>query len=135
MDRADLENKRVYLSLAGRVILKRHQGKTPFCVLKDSTEKIQLYLNKEVLGEDKYMFQKLIDLGDLIFCSGFLFKTMRGELTLKCDEIEILAKALQPFPEKFRGLQDPDLRYRNRHIDLSVNDETKKFFSTFIYYK
>ena len=64
-----------------------------------------------------------------------LFKTMRGELTLNCDEIEILAKALQPFPEKFRGLQDPDLRYRNRHIDLSVNDETKKFFSTFICYK
>ena len=127
-ERADLENKRVYLSLAGRVILKRHQGKTTFCVLKDSTEKIQLYLNKEVLGEDKYTFQKLIDLGDLIFCSGFLFKTMRGELTLKCDEIEILAKALQPFPEKFRGLQDPDLRYRNRHIDLSVNDETKKIF-------
>ena len=127
-ERADLENKRVYLSLAGRVILKRHQGKTTFCVLKDSTEKIQLYLNREVLGEDKYMFQKLIDLGDLVFCSGFLFKTMRGELTLKCDEIEILAKALQPFPEKFRGLQDPDLRYRNRHIDLSVNDETKKFF-------
>ena len=53
---------------------------------------------------------------------------MRGELTLNCDEIKILAKALQPFPEKFRGLQDPDLRYRNRHIDLSVNDEKKNFF-------
>jgi len=128
MERAVLEKKRIHVSLAGRVILKRHQGKTTFCVLKDSTEKIQLYLNRDVLGEDKYSFQKLIDLGDLVFCSGVLFKTMRGELTLNCDEIEIVAKALQPFPEKFRGLQDPDLRYRNRHIDLAVNDETKKIF-------
>ena len=128
MDRADLEKKRVRLSLAGRVILKRNQGKTTFYVLKDSTGKIQLYLNRDVLGEEKYSFQKLIDLGDLVFCSGSLFKTMRGELTINCDEIEILAKALQPFPEKFRGLQDPDLRYRNRHIDLSVNDETKRIF-------
>ena len=128
MDRADLEKKRIPVSLAGRVILKRNQGKTTFCVLKDSTEKIQLYLNRDVLGQEKYSLQKLIDLGDLVFCSGSLFKTMRGELTLSCDEIEILAKALQPFPEKFRGLQDPDLRYRNRHIDLSVNDETKRIF-------
>ena len=128
MDRADLEKKRIPVSLAGRVILKRNQGKTTFCVLKDSTEKIQLYLNRDVLGQEKYSLQKLIDLGDLVFCSGSLFKTMRGELTLNCDEIEILAKALQPFPEKFRGLQDPDLRYRNRHIDLSVNDETKRIF-------
>ena len=128
MDRADLEKKRIPVSLAGRVILTRNQGKTTFCVLKDSTEKIQLYLNRDVLGQEKYSLQKLIDLGDLVFCSGSLFKTMRGELTLSCDEIEILAKALQPFPEKFRGLQDPDLRYRNRHIDLSVNDETKRIF-------
>ena len=128
MDRADLEKKRIRVSLAGRVILKRNQGKTTFCVLKDSTEKIQLYLNRDVLGQEKYSLQKFIDLGDLVFCSGSLFKTMRGELTLSCDEIEILAKALQPFPEKFRGLQDPDLRYRNRHIDLSVNDETKRIF-------
>ena len=128
MDRDDLENKRILVSLAGRVILKRHQGKTTFCVLKDSTEKIQLYLNRDVLGEEKYSLQKLIDLGDLVFCSGSLFKTMRGELTINCDEIEILAKSLQPFPEKFRGLQDPDLRYRNRHIDLAVNDDTKKIF-------
>ena len=128
IDRDDLEKKRVCVSLAGRVILKRNQGKTTFCVLKDSTEKIQLYLNRDVLGQEKYSLQKLIDLGDLVFCSGSLFKTMRGELTLNCDEIEILAKALQPFPEKFRGLQDPDLRYRNRHIDLSVNDETKRIF-------
>ena len=128
MERAELERKRVHVSLAGRVILKRHQGKTTFCVLKDPTEKIQLYLNRDILGEDRYNFQKLIDLGDLVFCSGSLFKTMRGELTLNCDEIEILAKALQPLPEKFHGLQDPDLRYRNRHIDLSVNDETKKIF-------
>ena len=98
MERDVLEKKKIRVSLAGRVILKRHQGKTTFCVLKDSTEKIQLYLNRDVLGEEKYTFQKLIDLGDLVFCSGSLFKTMRGELTLNCDEIKILAKSLQPFP-------------------------------------
>tara|TARA_B100000963_G_scaffold361306_1_gene396070 strand:+ start:904 stop:2436 length:1533 start_codon:yes stop_codon:yes gene_type:complete len=128
LERNELETQKVRISLAGRIILRRNQGKTTFCVLKDSTEKIQLYLNKEVLGEEKYAYQKLIDLGDVVFCSGTIFKTMRGELTVNCDEVKILAKALQPFPEKFHGLQDPDLRYRNRHIDLAVNTEVKNIF-------
>ena len=90
MERSDLEKRSIRVSLAGRVILKRHQGKTTFYVIKDATEKIQLYLNK-VLGEDRYLFKNLL-IWNLVFCSGSLFKTM-WQLTLNCDEIEILESA------------------------------------------
>jgi lysyl-tRNA synthetase class 2 len=128
LEKTEIEKQEISLSLAGRVILKRNQGKTTFIVLKDSTGKLQLYLNREILGEDRYNFVKQIDLGDQIYCNGTLFKTMRGELTLSCIEVEILAKSIRPLPEKFHGLQDPDLRYRNRHIDLIANDGVKDIF-------
>ncbi len=127
-DRESLEKIDRKVIIAGRVMLKRIQGKTSFFSLKDSSGKIQLYLNKDLLGDDLYSEIKTHDLGDHLFVRGSLFKTMKGELSIKCSYVHLLAKSLRPLPDKFHGLQDQELRFRNRHLDLIINNETKEIF-------
>lgn len=115
-------------SLAGRLMARRAHGKTVFYDLMDSTGKIQLYGGKDVLGDEKFSFLKKLDIGDIAGVKGELFKTRTGEITLKLADIKILAKALRPLPEKWHGLKDTETRYRQRYVDLIINEEVKKIF-------
>ncbi|MAI28839.1 MAG: lysine--tRNA ligase [Rickettsiales bacterium] len=127
-DREFFEKKKILVSLAGRIMLKRLQGKTSFITLQDSTGRIQLYINDNSLGKSEHESAKQLDLGDHIYSEGTLFKTMRGELSLRCKTISILAKSIRPLPDKHRGLQDIETRVRQRYLDLIINKETKKIF-------
>lgn len=114
--------------VAGRIMASREHGKTVFYDLKDSTGKIQLYGGKDVLGEEKFSFLKKLDIGDIVGAEGELFKTRTGEETLKLSDIKILSKSLRPLPEKWHGLKDVETRFRQRYVDLIVNDEVKRIF-------
>jgi lysyl-tRNA synthetase class 2 len=120
------EGKRV--SLCGRVTAKRLHGKALFMDLRDSSAKIQLYIKADYVGEDKFEILKDVDIADILAVKGELFKTHSGEPTLKLEEFTILAKALRPLPEKWHGLKDVELRYRQRYLDLVANEEIKKVF-------
>jgi len=120
------ENKKVVL--CGRLTAKRSHGKVLFCDLKDSTGRIQLYLKADYLGQDKFVLLENLDIADIIGARGELFKTHTGEPTLKVEQLVILAKALRPLPEKWHGLKDVELRYRQRYLDLIANEEVKKVF-------
>ena len=117
-------------SIAGRIMAVREHGKTIFYDLKDSTERIQLYAGKNVLGDEKFEFLKKLDIGDIVGVTGELFKTRSGEITLKIESIELLSKSLRPLPEKWHGLKDIEIRYRQRYLDLMVNDESREIFKT-----
>jgi len=112
----------------GRITAKRSHGKAAFMDLRDSTGKIQLYLKKDIVGEDNFFLFENIDIADFVEVSGELFKTHTGEPTLKVEAIKILAKALRPLPEKWHGLRDVDIRYRQRYLDLISNEEVAKVF-------
>ena len=115
-------------SLAGRVITKRGHGKTCFAHLQDQAGKIQIYAKKDLLGDDKFgLFEKL-DPGDIIGVKGKIFKTKTGEVTLRVIEWILLSKSIHPLPEKWHGLQDKELRYRHRYVDLMVNPDVKELF-------
>ncbi|MFA5411534.1 MAG: lysine--tRNA ligase [Candidatus Omnitrophota bacterium] len=116
------------LSLCGRITAKRMHGKAVFLDLKDSTARIQLYLKADILGEEKFSIVEGLDIADVINVRGELFKTHTGEPTLKVEEISILTKALRPLPEKWHGLKEIELRYRQRYLDLLANEEVKKVF-------
>ena len=118
------------VSMAGRITASRAHGKTVFYDLRDSTGRLQLYAGKNELGEEKFSFLKNFDIGDIAGVKGELFKTRTGEITVKLSEIHILAKALRPLPEKWHGLKDVETRYRQRYVDLIVNEEVKKIFKT-----
>jgi lysyl-tRNA synthetase class 2 len=120
------EGKKV--SLSGRIMAKRLHGKAVFLDLRDSTGRIQLYLKQDVVGEEKFKIFEDIDIADFIAVKGELFKTHTSEPTLKIEEFSILAKALRPLPEKWHGLKDIDIRYRQRYLDLIANEEVKKIF-------
>ena len=126
--REDLEASPVQVVIAGRVMLKRVQGKASFLTLADSTGRLQVYLNDETVGEDKHAEVKRYDLGDIVEAGGELFKTMKGELSVRCRSIRLLTKSLRPLPDKFHGLSDTETRYRQRYVDLIVNEETQKTF-------
>ena len=115
------------VKIAGRVMLVRNFGKAGFCTIKDSKGTIQVYGSKEELGENFNVFKKL-DAGDIIGASGILFRTQKGEITVNVKDFQILAKAIMPLPEKFHGLTDTEMRYRQRYTDLIVNDEIKDSF-------
>lgn len=117
-------------SLAGRIMAIRLHGKSAFCDLKDRTGKIQFYINEKVLGKEGFSLFKYFDIGDIIGIRGELFKTKTGEPTLKVSEFTLLSKSLRPLPEKWHGLKDLETRYRQRYLDLIVNDDTKKIFVT-----
>lgn len=120
------EGKKV--TLCGRVMANRGHGKVNFMDLRDATGKIQLYVKRDVIGEEKAAIQEQLDIADIISVSGELFKTHTGEFTLKVLDLSILAKALRPLPEKWHGLKDVELRYRQRYLDLLSNEEVKKVF-------
>ena len=121
----DYEGK--YVSIAGRVMGKRGHGKVTFLDILDSTGTIQSFVSQNNLGDD-YEEVKLLDIGDIIGIKGEVFKTKMGEISVRCEEFVILTKSLQILPEKFHGLKDPDLRYRQRYVDLIVNPEIKETF-------
>jgi lysyl-tRNA synthetase class 2 len=122
----EMEDKEV--ELAGRMMSKREMGKASFCDIQDITGRIQSYVRMDAIGEDKYGRFKKFDIGDLIWIKGKVFKTRKGEISIKCEDIMMISKSLQPLPEKFHGLKDTDLRYRQRYLDLIVNPEVKETF-------
>lgn len=115
-------------SIAGRLMSKRGMGKAGFCDLQDRDGKIQLYVRKDEVGEENYEFFKKYDIGDIVGVKGEIFKTHKGEISIKVKEITLLSKSLLPLPEKWHGLKDTDLRYRQRYVDLIVNPEVKNTF-------
>ena len=115
------------VSIAGRIMSKRRHGKICFLDLRDSEGSIQVFARKDVL-EEKYEDVKGIDIGDIVGVKGIVFKTEAGEITVRATDISLLSKSLQILPEKFHGLKDPDLRYRQRYVDLIVNPEVKDVF-------
>ena len=118
------------VSVAGRIIAKRIMGKASFCTILDSDEKIQSYVSINDLGEESYKAFKSFDIGDIIGIKGFVFKTRTEEISVHAKEVSLLSKSLRPLPEKFHGLKDTDLRYRQRYVDLIMNPEVKKAFET-----
>ena len=128
--RETLESEHVAVALAGRIMLKRVQGKASFFTLQDATGRIQLYLNDEGVGAEAHDEIKHWDLGDQIACEGVLFKTMKGELSVRCHRLRMVAKGLRPLPDKFHGLHDTETRYRQRYVDLIVNPDSRHVFVT-----
>ncbi|MCR2045642.1 lysine--tRNA ligase [Anaerosalibacter massiliensis] len=122
----EMEGKEV--KIAGRIMSKRGHGKVSFTDIQDSEGKIQLFVKKDALGDEEYELFKLYDIGDIIGVHGEVFKTKTGEVSIKVDEVTLLTKSLQILPEKFHGLKDPDLRYRQRYVDLIMNPEVKETF-------
>ena len=121
-----LEKERVDVAVAGRMMLKRVMGKASFATLQDSSGRIQVYITQDVAGYENF---KHWDLGDIVGVEGHLFKTMKGELTVHAKSIRLLVKALRPLPEKFHGLADHEMRYRQRYLDLIVNPQVKDVFA------
>lgn len=116
------------VSVAGRMMSKRVMGKASFCDIQDRDGRIQSYVTRDDLGEDNYKLFKKMDIGDIIFVKGTVFKTKMQEISIHATEVTLLSKSLQVLPEKFHGLRDQDLRYRQRYVDLIVNPEVKKNF-------
>ncbi len=122
----ELEGKDV--TVAGRIMGKRIMGKASFCHIQDGDGKIQSYVSINELGEESYKQFKEDDIGDIIGITGFVFKTKTGEISIHAKEVTLLSKSLRPLPEKYHGLKDTDLRYRQRYVDLIVNPEVKDTF-------
>lgn len=116
------------VSIAGRLMAIRGHGKAAFATLADKSGSIQIYFKRDILGDDKYGEFKLLDIGDIIGLRGQVFKTMRGELTVRVEDFKILAKSLRPLPEKFHGLKDVEIRYRQRYLDLIMNPDVRDTF-------
>ena len=129
LDKAALEKAGVEVALAGRMMLKRVMGKASFAALQDGSGRIQLYVANDVAGEAAHEAFKHWDLGDIVGVAGTLFKTNKGELTVNTKTIRLLVKALRPLPEKFHGLTDQEMRYRQRYVDLVVNPEVRETFA------
>src|SRR5579871_6490172 len=123
-----LENPRVPVKVAGRIISLRLQGKAGFAHLQQGGQKLQVYVKLDFVGDKGFALYKLLDLGDHIGVRGYLFRTRTGELTIHVEEITFLAKDLLPLPEKWHGLTDVELRYRQRYVDLVVNPDVREVF-------
>ncbi|HYR37199.1 MAG TPA: OB-fold nucleic acid binding domain-containing protein, partial [Burkholderiales bacterium] len=121
----ELEQARPAAVVAGRMVLKRVMGKASFATLQDGSGRIQLYITQDTPGYEHF---KHWDLGDIVGAEGTVFKTMKGELTVSAKSLRLLAKALRPLPEKFHGLADQEMRYRQRYVDLIVTPESKDVF-------
>jgi len=118
------------VSIAGRLMSKRGMGKASFCDLQDREAKVQIYVKIDDVGVEAYEDFKKLDIGDIIGIEGTVFKTHRGEISIKTTNVLLLAKSLQPLPEKWHGLKDVDLRYRQRYVDLIINPDVRKTFIT-----
>ena len=117
------------LSVAGRVMSIRHHGKSSFFHIKDSTGRLQVYINKQTVGNEKFkIFKKYVNIGDIIGIKGFPFKSRTGELTIFTEEFSILSKSLRPLPEKWHGLRDKEIIYRQRYVEMIINDSALERF-------
>ncbi len=128
MDKEQLEAEGVRVAVAGRMMGQRIMGKASFAQLKDMSGTIQIYAQGAVVGEEVYEQFKTWDIGDIVGAEGLLFKTNKGELSVKADTIRLLTKSLRPLPEKWHGLTDQETKYRQRYLDLIVNDVTRDTF-------
>jgi len=129
MDPAELETRNVRAKVAGRLMSRRVMGKASFAHLQDMSGRIQLFLQRDILGADDYAWlKKDLDIGDICGASGQLFKTKTGELSIKVDSMRLLTKSLRPLPEKWHGLSDQESRYRQRYLDLIMNEATRETF-------
>ena len=124
----DLEKSRVNVRVAGRIMAIRLMGKAGFAHLQQAGQKLQIYVKKDAVGEKGFELYKLLDLGDHIGVSGYLFRTRTGELTIHVEDLTFLSKDLLPLPEKWHGLTDVELRYRQRYVDLVMNPEVREVF-------
>ena len=116
------------VTIAGRLMSKRGMGKVSFCDMQDKSGRIQLYARKDEMDEAEYNTFKKYDIGDIVGVEGEVFRTQRGEMSVRCKHVTLLSKSLHPLPEKFHGLQDKELRYRRRYVDLIMNPEVRKNF-------
>jgi lysyl-tRNA synthetase class 2 len=123
-----LEANRVTVAVAGRIMAIRAQGKAGFATLQQGGQRLQIYVRKDAIGDEGFALYKLLDLGDHIGVSGYLFRTRTGELTIHVERLTFLAKAMLALPEKFHGLADVELRYRQRYVDLFTNLEAREVF-------
>jgi len=130
LSKEELEEKQVHVNLAGRIMAKRGMGKASFAHIQDLSGRIQIYVRQDSIAEAQYEAFSILDLGDIIGVKGVLFKTKTGETTVKVSELEVLSKSLYPLPEKFHGLKDVELRYRQRYVDLIINPDVQKTFIT-----
>ena len=122
----ELEGKSVVL--AGRIMSKRIMGKASFCNIQDLQGNIQSYVARDSIGEEEYKAFKKMDIGDIVGLAGEVFKTKTGEISIHASAVTLLSKSLQVLPEKFHGLTDTDIRYRQRYVDLIMNPEVKDTF-------
>ncbi|MFI8495094.1 lysine--tRNA ligase [Peribacillus butanolivorans] len=125
LEKEDLEEKEIEVTIAGRVMTKRGKGKAGFAHIQDISGQIQIYVRLDKIGEDSYKLFNQTDLGDIVGITGVIFKTKVGELSIKANDFVFLAKALRPLPDKFHGLKDVEERYRKRYVDLITNEESK----------
>lgn len=128
LDKAAIEEQHVEVSIAGRMMLKRVMGKASFATVQDATGQVQFYINDEGVGAEVHEAFKHWDMGDIIAARGVLFKTNKGELSVRCSELRLISKSLRPLPDKFHGLADQETKYRQRYVDLIVTPETRDTF-------
>ena len=126
----NLSEKNISVSIAGRLLTIRNMGNSSFANLHDESGNIQIYLQKKQVGEENYSLFNNLDLGDIVGIEGVLFMTKTGELTVNTTSIMLLSKSLRPLPEKFHGIADIEIKYRQRYLDLMINPETKNLFKT-----
>ena len=122
----EMDGKEV--SMAGRIMAKRGMGKASFIDIQDKQGRIQCHVKKDVLGEEEYKWFKTYDIGDIIGFEGKVFKTQRGEITVEISRMVLLSKSLQVLPNKWQGLKDTDIRYRQRYVDLIMNQDVRDTF-------
>ncbi len=121
-------SERTKLSVAGRIMAKRDMGKASFITIQDQEGRIQSYVRKDEIGEEDYADFKKYDIGDIVGITGYIFRTQKGEISVRAKEVTLLSKSLQILPEKYHGLKDVEMRYRQRYVDLIVNPEVKETF-------
>ena len=126
--RAIMDANPIHVSIAGRMMSKRVMGKASFCNVQDKSGNIQVFVSRDELGTDDYADFKKFDVGDIIGVTGYVFRTMMGEVSIHADSVTLLSKSLQILPEKFHGLTNTDIRYRQRYVDLVMNADVKETF-------
>jgi lysyl-tRNA synthetase class 2 len=127
-DAAYFDENEILVSIAGRLMFKRVMGRASFCNIQDSSGRIQLFLQRDAIGADEYQAFKNLDVGDIVGAEGSMFVTKTGELSVRVSRLQLLTKSLRPLPEKWHGLTDQEQRYRQRYVDLIINDATRRTF-------
>lgn len=128
LDAEALQERAIRIKFAGRMMTRRQMGKASFAHLDDGRGRLQVFLRQDAIGESTYQLFKQLDIGDLIGVEGELFRTRTGELSVRVESLRLISKCLRPLPEKFHGLKDPELRYRQRYLDLIMNPQVRALF-------